>query len=589
MSTRGPRLTRATLSVLVCAGLALTSACDFNGGDSAGQSGEKNDGGGFLGLGGGEPDAVSATVRDPGEPAVVLAQDGAGELSAAASQTFFDTAPVVVLAGEGEQLRAASAGAVLGVPVLIDGPDVKDEINRLDAEVALAIGPVADPGIDVVVPQDDAQLATLIGAGDPVQVAPDDGAARLADLDLADPQLLVPDGSVVAPTPGDDTETTGDTAGTTSGDEATGAAAPTTPPALESDRDELPSTTRPEPAATVTVLSTGRDADLAALGTARAAGAQLLVGPHTDPRATSESVQAIAAAAPTTVVGLGADFGDADTLAWRSRTAATGVELPGGGQLALPGKTYVALYGTPSTGALGVLGEQPAAETIARAEEHAGWYAPLVEETVVPSLEIIVTVAAAEATPDGNYSNELPVESFVELVDLAAEHGQYVVLDLQPGRADFVSQAKIYEELLLRPNVGLALDPEWRLGSDQVHMTQIGQTSVDEVNQVVDYLADLTREHDLPQKVLVLHMFQTRMIPDVDQVDQSRSELAVLIHADGQGPQGAKQDTWRVLHQYAPSVKYWGWKNFYDEDQPMLSPEETVSQVDPLPDFISYQ
>ncbi|RIK16729.1 MAG: hypothetical protein DCC50_03985, partial [Acidobacteria bacterium] len=236
-----------------------------------------------------------------------------------------------------------------------------------------------------------------------------------------------------------------------------------------------------------------------------------------------------------------------------------------------------------------VLGEQGPEKTIARAEEHAGRYEPLVEETVVPSLEIIVTVAAAEPTPDGNYSNELPVDSFVELVDLAAEHGQYVVLDLQPGRADFVTQARIYEELLLRPNVGLALDPEWRLRPDQVHLTQIGQTSVEEVNEVVDYLADLTREHDLPQKVLVLHMFQTRMIPDVDQVDQSRSELAVLIHADGQGPQGSKQETWRALHRYAPSIRYWGWKNFYDEDQPMLSPEETVSEVDPLPDFISYQ
>ena len=586
MSTRGKSPARAGLVALVCTGLVLTAACDGMGGDDASQSeGGKGGGGGFLGLGGDDPEPQTASVHDPGEPAVVLAEDDAEALSAAASQTFFETAPVVVLAAEGEQLRAASAGAVLGVPVIVDGPAAKDEVNRLDAEVALAIGPVEDPGIDVVVPEDDAQLATWIGADGTTPVAPADGAARLADLDPASPELLVPDESAVAPPPGEE-----DAATTQEPDAAaaTGEPAPVTEP-LESDRDELPPTSRPEAAAAVTVMSTGRPVDLAALGTARAAGAQVLVGPHADPRATSESVQAIATTSPTTVVGLGADFGDAETLAWRSRTAATGVELPGGGQLALPGKTYVALYGSPSTGALGVLGEQPGAETIARAEEHAGWCEPLVEETVVPSLEIIVTVAAAEPTPDGNYSNELPVEDFRELVDLAEEHGQYVVLDLQPGRADFVTQAKIYEELLLRPNVGLALDPEWRLREDQVHLTQIGQTSVEEVNEVVDYLADLTRENDLPQKVLVLHMFQTRMIPDVDEVDQSRSELAVLIHADGQGSQGAKQETWRALHNYAPSVKYWGWKNFYDEDQPMLSPEETVEQVDPLPDFISYQ
>jgi hypothetical protein len=33
----------------------------------------------------------------------------------------------------------------------------------------------------------------------------------------------------------------------------------------------------------------------------------------------------------------------------------------------------------------------------------------------------------------------------------------------------------------------------------------------------------------------------------------------------------------------------WGWKNFYDEDQPMLTPEQTVTQVEPVPDLVSYQ
>ena len=207
----------------------------------------------------------------------------------------------------------------------------------------------------------------------------------------------------------------------------------------------------------------------------------------------------------------------------------------------------------------------------------------------MPTLEIIVTIASAQAGADNDYSSEVAIETIEPLVDLAEEHGLYVVLDLQPGRTDFLTQAKMYEELLTRPHVGLALDPEWRLRPDEVHLRQIGHVGIDEVNEVVTWLADLTREHDLPQKVLVLHMFQNRMIPDVDQVDQSRDEVEVLIHVDGQGAQPDKQATWRTLQHYAPSVKNWGWKNFYDEDTPMLSPEETMAQVDPLPDFISYQ
>ncbi|MGD8149577.1 hypothetical protein [Ornithinimicrobium sp. Y1694] len=337
------------------------------------------------------------------------------------------------------------------------------------------------------------------------------------------------------------------------------------------------------------MLATGRPADLAAVGTARAAGAHVLVGPHTDPRATSETVEAMAQAGASTVIGVGKGFGPAEDLAWKVRTAATGTQLPGGGQLVLPGKTYVALYGTPGTGSLGVLGEQSIEDTITRAEEHAGWYEPFTDEPVVPTLEIIATVASAGPGADGDYSEEIAVDRLEPLVDLAHEHGQYVVLDLQPGQTDFLTQAKMYEDLLTRPNVGLALDPKWRLRPGQKHLVQIGSVQVDEVNEVVHWLADLTREHDLPQKVLVLHMFQNRMIPDVDSVDQSRDELAVLIHVDGQGAQPDKQATWRALHNHAPSITHWGWKNFYDEDVPMLTAEQAMTQVDPLPDFISYQ
>lgn len=338
------------------------------------------------------------------------------------------------------------------------------------------------------------------------------------------------------------------------------------------------------------VLTSGEEDDLAALGTALAAGATVVRAPDGDPRSSAESVQAVAGAAPQVLLGLGEAFGDAETLTWRAATAATGVELPGGGQLVLPGKTYVALYGTPSTGALGVLGEQPIEETVTRAEELAASYEGLTDQPVVPTLEIIATIASSSAGGDGNYSAELPVEELRPLVDLAGEHGMYVVLDLQPGRTDFLTQAKHYQELLELPHVGLALDPEWRLRPDQVHLQQIGSVGLEEVNQVVTWLADLTRDNALPQKVLVLHQFQNRMIPEANAVDRSRSEVAVLIHADGQGAQPDKQATWRALHANAPDVEHWGWKNFYDEDVPgPLSPEETMTLVDPVPDFISYQ
>ncbi|WP_298747385.1 hypothetical protein [uncultured Serinicoccus sp.] len=579
---RWAALTATAVVLAACTPGADSPGSSDGTGSQTGTDGSSDGGGDPAGEGGeGSDTPAAAPVADPEQ--TVLAGGTAAELSVEASRAFFESAPVVVVAAQDEQLAAASAGVALGVPVLVDGPGVAEEVERLGAETALTVGPVEDPGVDVLAVEDAQALAEVLDVEGPAEPVPDgEQVQALVGLEPGARTVLTGADQDDTP-PGADT----DAATRTAGDPAGQTEAPAEP--LESDVEELPETSAPEPVDGVTVMTTGVDRDVAAVASARAVGAPVLVVPEGDPRATSETVQALADADPRTVIGIGEEFGAAQTLAWRAQTAATGVELPGGGQLVLPDKTYVALYGNPTTSSLGVLGEQGPEETVERAEEVAAPYADLTDEPVVPALEIIATVASSDAGADGNYSNEMDLETLRPLVDLAEEHGMYVVLDLQPGRTDFLTQAKVYEELLRRPHVGLALDPEWRLGPSEVHLQQIGQVDVAEVDAVVDWLADLTRDHDLPQKMLVLHQFQTRMIPGADEVDQSRTEVAVLIHADGQGAQADKQGTWRSLHDHAPSVPYWGWKNFYDEDLPgPLSPEQTM-QVEPTPDFISYQ
>jgi hypothetical protein len=264
-------------------------------------------------------------------------------------------------------------------------------------------------------------------------------------------------------------------------------------------------------------------------------------------------------------------------------------ELPGGGVTVFPHRRMIALYGHPGVPVLGLLGEQGVEASIERVGTYVERYQPLVEETVIPAFEIIASVATAGAGDDGNYSKVWPPETFRPWVEAAKDAGVYVVLDLQPGRTDFLTQAKEYEELLIEPHVGLALDPEWRLGPNERHLVRIGSVQAEEINRVSDYLAELVRTHDLPQKVLTLHQFRISMIPDRELVRTDHPELAIILHADGQGSQPAKQDTWRVLKQDLPENMWLGWKNFYDEDAPMLTPEETVAQVDPVPWFVSYQ
>ena len=263
-------------------------------------------------------------------------------------------------------------------------------------------------------------------------------------------------------------------------------------------------------------------------------------------------------------------------------------EIPGGGYLMFPGRRLVALYGNPQTVDLGVLGEQDIDGSVDRVRQlSAGYNADGL--TVLPTFEIIATVAAADAGLDDNYSNEMTVDFLRPWVDRAAREGIYVLLDLQPGRSDFLTQAKLYEELLLLPNVGLALDPEWRLEPDQVHLRQIGHVSAEEVNSVVDWLATLVRDNHLPQKMLLLHQFRSSMLEDRDQI-ATPTELAVVIQMDGQGAISDKYKTWAVITDGWQTAGWrFGWKNFYDEDFPgPITPREVLDLI-PTVVYVSYQ
>jgi hypothetical protein len=174
-------------------------------------------------------------------------------------------------------------------------------------------------------------------------------------------------------------------------------------------------------------------------------------------------------------------------------------------------------------------------------------------------------------------------------VDAARDAGLYVLLDLQPGRTDFLTQARRYAELLSQPHVGLALDPEWRLGPQQRHLAQIGSVGIDEVNAAISWLADLTRDHVLPQKLLMIHQFRLAMVKGRERLDTSRDELAVVLHADGFGTSERKFETWHVLRQDPPPNIRWGWKNFYDEDSPTFTPAQTLQIAPEVPVIVTYQ
>lgn len=317
-------------------------------------------------------------------------------------------------------------------------------------------------------------------------------------------------------------------------------------------------------------------------------GARVVEVTGPDPRADPAAIKALAADPPQRVIGFGPDFGPVDRFVGRVTTAATGVELPGGGQVMFPDRTLVALYGYPGSTALGALGQQDLAAAITRAQRVASGYKKWVDGPIVPTFEIIATVATAGAGLDGDYSAESTVAKLRPWVEAASAAGMYVVLDLQPGRANLLKQANLYVDLLRLPNVGLALDPEWKLGPGQQPLQQIGGVDAAEVNSVIDWLGRLTAANHLPQKVLVLHQFKLSMLRDVAKIRTDDDNVAVLIHMDGQGSSGGKESTWKAVLAAAPPGVVFGWKNFFVKDSPMYTPEQTMDRT-PAPVMISYQ
>lgn len=259
-------------------------------------------------------------------------------------------------------------------------------------------------------------------------------------------------------------------------------------------------------------------------------------------------------------------------------------QLPFGKGPILPGRTLVAYYGTAGTGALGVLGEARPDRITPRLRRAARAYATK-RRPVQIVYELIVTVADAHPGPDGDFSHDIPRKRVADMIRAAERHRALLVLDLQPGRSDFVEVARRWRWALAHPYVGLALDPEWRMRPHQVPGRVIGSVGAREVNRVSAWLARLSRRHALPQKVFMLHTFRTSMLRDVERI-RRRGRLAMIQHVDGFGTPGQKLATYHAVAR--PARFHLGLKLFYDEDRPRMTAER-VQRIRPRVEFVSFQ
>lgn len=253
----------------------------------------------------------------------------------------------------------------------------------------------------------------------------------------------------------------------------------------------------------------------------------------------------------------------------------------------LPGHRIVAFYGTPLSTRMGILGEIPPDQMMAKLDTVAGqWREVDSTRKVLPALHLIATVAQPHPGSDGMFRLRHGDATISKVVDWADSRGWIVFLDIQIGRATMSGEVARLLPWLRRPNVHLAIDPEFAMPADGVPGRRIGTVDAKEINDAIDQLANLVDRHRLPPKVLVVHRFTEAMVTNASEI-KADPRVQVVIHMDGFGAPSLKRNIYDLVVTRRP-VQFAGLKLFYKNDKPMLSPAEIVRLL-PTPVYIQYQ
>ncbi len=209
----------------------------------------------------------------------------------------------------------------------------------------------------------------------------------------------------------------------------------------------------------------------------------------------------------------------------------------------------------------------------------------------LPVMEMIATVVHPFPGKDGMYRERLPQKLIQQWSDVAEKNGALLLLNIQPGRADFLDEAKAYESWLKLPHVSLALDPEWAIGPGQKPGKVFGSTTGAKVDEVAEFVSGVVAENDLPEKPLVVHVLRRSVFREEFGL-REHPGVVTIKSVDGIGVPKDKLKAYHAVMDGTPSSIRPGFKLFYGEDVraggPLMSPAEVLA-LNPPPDYVMYE
>ena len=247
----------------------------------------------------------------------------------------------------------------------------------------------------------------------------------------------------------------------------------------------------------------------------------------------------------------------------------------------------ISYYGNPYTAEMGILGTADLEAIASKLERHAAQYDRLNGPIdVVPALHLVYAVAQPHPTDNGLYLQYVDDADVRRLLALTAERGMLLFLDLQIGRSSVEEELKKVLPYLRHPQVHLAIDPEFAVGSAELPGRDLGSLRAADIDRAQAELQRLVETEDLPPKLLIVHQFVDSMVLDGEAIRRYR-DVELIIDMDGFGPAAVK----RIRYEHyatRPYASHAAIKLFFQHDLSLMS-EEEVLLLEPPPAVVIYQ
>ncbi len=258
----------------------------------------------------------------------------------------------------------------------------------------------------------------------------------------------------------------------------------------------------------------------------------------------------------------------------------------------LPFHRIIAYYGNLYSKGMGVLGQYPEDEMLAKLKAEVDkWNAADPSTPAIPALHYIAVTAQGSPGFDGKYRARMPDSEIDKVIKMADKAHAIVFLDVQVGLSNVQTEVPLLEKYLKLPNVHLGIDPEFSMKTGVRPGKVVGTMDATDVNFAANYLAKLVKENNLPPKILVVHRYTEKMVTNYKLI-KPLPEVQIVMHMDGWGGAAKKINTYQQFVANQP-VQFTGFKLFYKNDvltpgTVLMTPAQLL-KLSPQPVYIQYQ